>query len=373
MRILFANATRDWGGEKSWALELAACLQGRGHACAMAGRHGDPWVEACAAAGLESHGLRFGPGIFNPLGIRNLHRIARRHHPGCIVVNISRDMCAGAVVGALLGLPVIRHVGLAEDLNHDPVDWILHKHCLAGTIAVGHQMKREMLDEYPWLEPDNVAVIHIGKDPACFRPGPEDELRRVWGLSEDALIVGVTSQLEEKKGHTLLLDALARLDTRRLHLAVVGRGAHESALRRRVRALGLCEQVHFLGFSRDLPRLLRSFDFFALPSLSEGFPNTLVEAMATGLACIATDLACIPEILVHGQNGLLVRPGDPAELASALSALMADASLRRSLGEAARACVVEHFDLEGSADRFVAHVTKIAGSRTRCPRPVRGS
>jgi len=365
MRILFANATRDWGGEKSWALELATCLRSRGHSCCMVGRRGDVWVDACAAAGLESHGLRFGPGIFNPLGVRNLYRVARRHRPDCILVNISRDMCAGAVVGTLLDLPVIRHVGLAEDLNHDPVDWLLHRHCLAGTIAVGHQMKREMLDEYPWLEPDHVAALHIGKDPAVFRPGPSDELRRAWSLSDDALVVGVTSQLEEKKGHEVLLEALARLATDRLHVAIVGRGSHEATLKRRVGELGLGEQVHFLGFSRELPRLLRSFDLFALPSLSEGFPNTLVEAMATGLACIATDLACIPELLEHGRNGLLVQPGDPAELASALTALLADASLRRSLGEAARASVVQRFALEECANRFVAHLAKIVGSRAR--------
>jgi len=368
MRLLFTNGTRDWGGEKTWALELASFLERRGHACMMVGRRDDPWIDACAATGLESHALRFGPAIFNPVGIGNLHRVAKRHRPDCIVVNISRDMCAGAVVGRLMGVPVVRHVGLAEDLNHDPVDWLLHTRWLAGTIAVGCQMKREMVEQYGWLDPARVEVIHIGKDTQTYRPDSSNALRRALAVPEEAPIVGVTSQLDERKGHSVLLEAMVRMREARPHLVLVGRGDFELALRRRAASLGLADRVHFLGFSRDVPQLLRGFDVFVLPSLSEGFPNTLVEAMATGLPCIASELACIPEIIEHGRSGLLVKPGDPAALAEALDGLLARPSLRRSLGRAARQQVLDEFDLAGSADRFIGYVSSIV-ERHRFGRP----
>jgi len=126
-----------------------------------------------------------------------------------------------------------------------------------------------------------------------------------------------------------------------------------------VRALDLADRVRFLGFRRDLPRLLQCFDVFVLPSLSEGFPNSLVEAMATGLPCIATDVACVSEIVDHGRNGLLVRAGDADDLASALDRLISDSALRQSLGAEARAVVEARFSLEATTDRCEAYLAEI--------------
>ncbi|MCH2171776.1 glycosyltransferase family 4 protein [Myxococcota bacterium] len=358
MRILFSNGTRDWGGEKTWAIETASFLQGQGHACAVLGRLGDPWVEACAQQGLESHGIRFGPAIFNPVGLFNYFRVARAFAPDCILVNISRDMCAGAVAGALLGIPVLRHVGLAEDLNHDPVDWWLHRQMLTHTIAVGHQMKREMLEKYRWLEAESVEVIHIGKDITRFTTGSRRDLRDEWGIPRDALLVGVTSQLEEKKGHTVLFEALARPSLEGLHLVVVGRGGNREALEATVDALGLRGRVHFLGFRRDIEAVLCNLDIFALPSLNEGFPNSLVEAMATGRPSISTDLACVSEILQDGINGLLVPPGDAASLANALETMAGDPVTRARMAAAARKTVEESFSLEATAMKTASLVSR---------------
>ena len=364
MRLIFANSTVDWGGEKSWALETATHLARKGCECVMIGREGDRWVEACRDAGLTSHGIRFGPGIFNPLGIHGFHRVAKPFTPDCILVNIARDMCAGATVGRLLGVPVIRHVGLAEDLNHDPVDWFLHTRWLAGSIAVGHQMKRRMLELHSWLDADSVEVIHIGKDTELFRPGFSDTLRAEWGLSANALIVGVTSQLEPKKGHDVLLRTISRLRRQDVHLAIVGRGESELVLKELARELGLANRTHFLGFRRDIHALQQSFDIFALPSFSEGFPNTLVEAMAAGRACVATDLACVGEILQDGRNGLLAKAGDVDSMTSAITQLCAQPELRRSLGTAARTTIEKSFSLESTAAHFERYVEEIVEAKS---------
>jgi len=365
-RVLFVNATRNWGGEKTWALETAQCLEARGYSCLMVGRPHDRWVTECGRAGLDSRALRFGPAIFNPLGVRGLHRIVRRYRPDCILVNISRDMCAGAVAGLVNAVPVIRHVGLAEDLNHDPVDWWLHARALAGTIVVGHRMRQQVLRDFSWLDPDSVHVVPIGKDIEVFRPGCSHAVRQAWHLPDDALVVGVTSQLGVRKGHAVLLDALARLRDPRLHAVVVGEGECAAALERRAKALGIADRVRFTGFSREIPDVLRGLDVFVLPSLCEGFPNTLVEAMSTGLPCIATSLGCISEIVDHGRNGLLVAPGDAEALATALRQLIADPARRRALGSGARRRVETGFGLEATTDGFVAVVSTIL--QTRRPR-----
>jgi len=121
----------------------------------------------------------------------------------------------------------------------------------------------------------------------------------------------------------------------------------------------VAERVHFLGFTRDLPGLLRCLDAFVLPSLSEGFPNTLVEAMATGLPCVSTGLCSIPEIVEDGRSGLLVEAGDMDGLEAAIERLLSDASLRRRLGAEARARVEEAFSLEATTNRFEGYVQSI--------------
>lgn len=237
---------------------------------------------------------------------------------------------------------------------------LLHHYAFAGTIAVGHDMKREMIALRPWMNPDRIHVIHIGKDTKSFCPERSSDLRREWRLGADAFLLGVTSQIEEKKGHRFLFDAVAQLVASGLdvHLAVVGRGSHTAPLKNRVAELGLLDRVHFLGFRRDLPRLLQNMDGFALPSLSEAFPNTLVEAMATGLPCVATRISCVPEIVDEGRNALLVPAGDVPSLMAAIESLASDEALRRRLGEAARRTVEERFGLEQTTTAFLDYLCR---------------
>jgi glycosyltransferase involved in cell wall biosynthesis len=116
-----------------------------------------------------------------------------------------------------------------------------------------------------------------------------------------------------------------------------------------------------LGFRRDLPDLLSNFDAFVLPSLSESeaFPNTLVEAMASGLPCIATDVCSVREIVVEEMSGLVVAPGSVDELAAAVQRLAADPGLRRRLGMAARRRVEQDFSLEAKTTEFERYLERI--------------
>jgi glycosyltransferase involved in cell wall biosynthesis len=111
----------------------------------------------------------------------------------------------------------------------------------------------------------------------------------------------------------------------------------EAELRALVQELGLEETVMFTGMRTDVYRLLPGFDVFALSSRYEGLPIALLEAMATGVACVATRVGGIPEVVVHGREGLLVEPADPGVLAAALEKLVVDDPLRDALGHAARA------------------------------------
>ncbi|HEY2734224.1 MAG TPA: glycosyltransferase family 4 protein, partial [Polyangiales bacterium] len=125
-------------------------------------------------------------------------------------------------------------------------------------------------------------------------------------------------------------------------------------LQSRVRELGLGARVHFLTWldAADLAQLVRRASFAVLPSFEESFGNTMAEAMALGVPVISTRAGSIPEIVEHDRTGLLVTPGNGAELGSAIGALAGDVALRQRLGAAGRAFVANELSWEATAHRF---------------------
>jgi glycosyltransferase involved in cell wall biosynthesis len=146
---------------------------------------------------------------------------------------------------------------------------------------------------------------------------------------------------------------MARPELSRLHLIVVGDGELREDLKSRVDTLGLAGRVHFLGARRDLGNILGAIDIFTMPSYWEGLPLSMVLAMGAGLPVVASRVAGIPEVVNDGVSGLLVNPGDSAQLATALATFVNDADARTKLGEAARAFVLPRFGIDG----YVASVT----------------
>ena len=161
-------------------------------------------------------------------------------------------------------------------------------------------------------------------------------------------------RLEREKGHTFLLDAVARLRDRgaAVHLELVGDGTLMGSLRDQARVHGIEDRVTFAGaVGQDTIREnYRRADAFCLPSLGEGIPVVLMEALATGLPAIASNTMGIPELIEDGETGLLVPAGRPDELADAIERLAADRALGRRLGEAGRRKVIADYDLDRGVD-----------------------
>jgi len=363
MNVLFVNATRKWGGEKTWALDTALELERQGHHCTMVGRRGNRWTGACSQEGLAAHGLWFGFD-FNPVPVWNLVRIIKKHSIECVVVNISKDLRAGCIAGAIAGVPVVRHIGSSLDMDDRRIERLLYRHFIAGMVVVGHRMKEELLERVPWVSPDMVKVVHLGKDHRRFTTKRTGRLKRELGLGDDTVLIGVTSQLVGGKGHGVLLEAFHSVAATRENsaLVLVGEGFLREELESTVARLGLAGRVFFAGFQRDIPEVLSNLDLYVLPSFAEGFPNTLVEAMACGLPCVSTDVSCVPEILADGENGYLVSPGDAEGLARALGSLSDDGELRRRFGNEARRQVERAFTLRDKAAEFVEYLEAVVNA-----------
>ncbi len=202
------------------------------------------------------------------------------------------------------------------------------------------------------IEEAKLVVIQNGIDLDRFRIGEAEASRRrqaaraSWKVAENDLVVGAVGRLHGPKGLKYLIEAFALASSKesRLKLVIAGDGPERENLEKLAKDRGVA--VAFLGYQPDPIPLYPGFDLYVLPSLAEGSPNALLEAMACGLPSIASRVGGVPEATVEGETGLLVEPGNAPALAKTLLALSADAEQRTRLGDAARARVEEEFDLE---------------------------
>jgi glycosyltransferase involved in cell wall biosynthesis len=207
-----------------------------------------------------------------------------------------------------------------------------------------------------------IRVVHNGIDSVPLRPSSGGA--RAPEHSPRAPVICTVARLQPGKGIDVLIDAMVPVKAQypMAKLVVVGTGPMAAPLVERARALGLTENVEFLGEISDPGRVLDQADAFILPSLAESFPYVVLEAMAAGLPIVASDVGGIPEAVVSGQSGLLVPAGDPAALGAAIIALLADPSLRTRLGLAARERVISSFDRGGMLSRLSRVYDEVLGA-----------
>ncbi len=209
-----------------------------------------------------------------------------------------------------------------------------------------------------------VRVIHNGVEVHSHRAPDRRVLPR--------RVVAVAN-LRREKGHDVLLRAAADVVCAfpDAHVELVGGGAELQALRTLAHELGLERVVSFLGHREDVRSRLDAADIFVLPSRSEAFPNAVLEAMAAGLPVIASDVGGVREVVRHAATGLIVPPGDPVALASAICRLMADPPLAHGLGDAARTEVTARYSFDRMIDQFEAlYLTELArGGLVMPPEP----
>jgi glycosyltransferase involved in cell wall biosynthesis len=158
------------------------------------------------------------------------------------------------------------------------------------------------------------------------------------------------------KGHSVLLHALAQLASvtpgSSWQVAIVGRGDEEAALTTLAAGLGLDDRVQLLGYRADVPDILAAADAFVMPSLSEGMPLALLEAMFAAKPVVASEVGGVPEVVRSGREALLVPPGDPTSLRRAIQLVFSDTHLRKELGSNALRRAKERYTLAAMTDAY---------------------
>jgi glycosyltransferase involved in cell wall biosynthesis len=219
----------------------------------------------------------------------------------------------------------------------------------------------------PDLEPNRLVTVYNGVDLERFYPGQTDNgFRKELGISERSFVIGHVGNLTPQKGQVFLLRSIKKLLIEELPiiLVVAGDGPLRRPLESMAKELGISESVRFLGQRSDLPEILRSIDVLAGASLREGFPISVLEAMASGKPVVTTNVGGNKEAVLDGVTGFIVSPENPDELASALKRVLLDEKLRQRMGNAARRRVEEHF----SAQKMVKKTEELYETLLRAKR-----
>lgn len=225
-----------------------------------------------------------------------------------------------------------------------------------GFIAVSEDVKTALQEAFG-IPPDKITVLCNSVDVRRYQqPVDRARIRRELGLAESARVMIVVATFKEQKGHRYLVEAAPPVIEQYpgLHILFVGDGELREELQLQVRDAGVEGHVHFLGFRQDIPELLAASDCFVLPSLWEGLPMALVEAMATGLPIIATEVSGSKQAMIDGETGLLVAPGDVAQLEEAMVRMLSQPDQARAMGIAAQRRAESHFGARKQAEEHIA-------------------
>ena len=336
----------ETGGAQTYVATLLPALADRFDVAVAA--HGDgPLSDAARAAGVRflelEHVRRPLSPWRDPLGLLELAALVRRERPHIVHVNSAKAAALGRMAAWLMRTPIrVYTVHGWSYTAHTAASSTLYlwaervlRPLTTVTICVSESERRAGLEARTCEEATTV-VIHNGVElPDTDVPGPRAGPFRI-------VTVG---RLQAPKDALTLVRALAELPRDAYEAVIVGEGPDRPAVESEVRRLGLDSEVDLAGGRTDVAELLAASDLFVLSSRSEGLPLSILEAMAAGLPVVASSVGGIPELVLEGETGFLVPPGDPHRLAGAIERLLDDSALRRRLGAAGRIRVAERFDL----------------------------
>ncbi len=216
----------------------------------------------------------------------------------------------------------------------------------SGTIVISEAVERHLV-RYLKTPPRKLDLIYYGLKP---KKRTDLDFRKEYGIPADVPLIGTIGRLSKQKGHVALVEAMAMVgrELPRARLIIVGHDDQglRPALMKTIRERGLEGKVILAGFRGEVPDIMASLDLFCLPSLWEGFGMVLIEAMAESRPIVASSVGSIPEVVRHGETGLLVSPGDEEALAEAILKVLKDRDLAETMGRAGRKRLERKFTRE---------------------------
>ena len=351
IRIAYFSDAPWFGGAERYLELLAAGLnreEFRPELIMNRNPHLEAFAASMAGAGVPVHEVSLDVPR-SPAGISSFISLLRRLRPAILHCNLPGPWGSQySLVAPLARLAGVRHVVTTEHLPMVPP--FAKGRLLRGfgsrwverVITVSEDNVRYLADNHG-VPREKIRVVRNGvPEPAR---GASAEIREKLGISKEDFLCVMIGSLEERKGHARAFDALAALPGG-VKLLIAGAGEEERALRAKAASLGLERRVHFLGYRTDVDAILSECDALVLPSTFEATPYVIIEAMASGLPVVASNVYGIPEIVRDGETGILIDPGAPEDIVRAISSLARDRDRGARMGRAAKKRYEEMFRID---------------------------
>jgi len=291
--------------------------------------------------------------------VLRLRAMLKEMRPDVLHTYLLHGNILGRLIGRLVGVPVIigseRTIGQARKWGR-LVTRLTNP--LTDAVEVNSEIGGKAIERDLGVPSEKIELVRSGLDLSVFSSANRrDELRSEFGVTADQHLIVYVGRLRTVKGVDYgiraFASALEQLPNIRMVLA--GEGDQRNFLSSLVFELGISEQVEFLGVRNDVPELLNAADSVLMPSLTEGFPRTAIEAMAAGKPVIATNVGGTPEAVIDGETGILVPARDSDALASAIVRLVGDSDLQARLGAAGRERAAQNY----SVDKYVSRLDEM--------------
>lgn len=362
LRTLHVDPERGFSGGETQVLALARHLHAAGHAVAVAARPDGGLAQRLAEEPIEVLPLTVGFG-HDPRAGRALRAAIAAWRPDVVHHHTSRALSLAPYVQRAVVQVVTRRMDYAPRGAGAYVRWLYGR--MDAVIAISAAARDALAAR--GLDAARIAVVPSGVAVESFRDLDRTAARRALAIDDERPVLAIVASLHTRKGHAVLLEALAevlRRGARPLCLAA-GTGPEGEALHDQARRLDLAGTVRWLGQVQDVRPVLAASDVVVMPSLAEGLGVAAIEAMAAGRAVVASRVGGLPELIDDGVQGLLVPPGDAAALAAALVRCLDDVALRERLGAAGRLRAGSFSTLAMARGTEAVYERALAARRTR--------
>lgn len=311
-------------------------------------------AEELAKRGIEVHCLHMANkegfiGWFSSaMALFKLLPYLRSLRPEIVHSFLFRANILARIAGFLAGVPIvissIRVMGGEKRYYHylERITSFMVNHYL----TVSESVKKYVIQNSK-IPVKKISVIYNGMDIKRDHYLQEHEVKKPFAIEDGDRILVTVGRLHKQKGHCFLFQAVSKIqkEISSVKLIVVGEGEEGNNLKNLAESLDLTDNIIFAGLRDDVEKILPMAEIFVLPSLWEGMPNVLLEAMNAGNPVIATKVGGIPELVLHGKTGILVPPNDSNALAKAIVNLLHHKLQAKKMGEAGRTRVEEHFTI----------------------------
>ncbi|MDP1713482.1 MAG: glycosyltransferase [Anaerolineales bacterium] len=331
--------------------------------CALQIKDGNPIADDLRALGIPVD-LILVPYLRDVTALPRLYRYLKDVRADLVHTQLEIADILGNIAAKLLRLPSVAtiHTMPSQDMKlksrlHQDVELFALRYFSNVVVSVSEEARKYYLD-ISRIPAGKLLTIYNGIDLSHFEnldyQQERFKIRQEFGIPNDAKILVTVAVLREFKGIQFMIRALPSIvsEVPNAYYLLVGNGSHRDSLEQEADQAGVRDHIIFAGQRDDIPQLLAASDLFVLPTLTEALPTVLAEAMAARLPIVASAVGGVPEMVIDGENGLLLPPSDSEALATACISLMVDAERRKVMGEQGWQVVTEKFNIHAQVDKL---------------------